>query len=530
MIEDFWNLCLNHDIKSRDQLLREAVRVVKMKQYIELVPAEERAELERHPDKLFERMLAQIGTIELGHFPGDRELFYRLYHTGKDLNLAEYGHQTIRQDRVIATLQVHSSIFQAFTDAPEGQQEKRWLLAEAEKFMEGLARFIPRPNVNFTLLTENYILGRLLKTHFAGQDHIQVVQGSIYQPLPLPDRYDAILTVPNFGLKLDDESAAVREAEGAAIEHLAPLLSSGGKLVAVLPARMMFQSGAIGDWRKRMNELHPVRSVHSLPEGLFRPYTSVKTYVVAFGCGQLPEEVPISRYRLRDSDVLEEEQTVMLKAASFQQLEDWRIELLLEQDSDTLIAFQQAAVPKVKLKQMADIFRGKSILKQDLRPGSISVLNISNLEDGEVKLEQMETIEEEPRKVRRYEVLPGDLVMTCRGTQTKLAVVPEHSQMVIASANIIVIRFREQMDSMYAKVFLESPVGIALIQSFQRGTTVMNLNPADVGEIEVPLLPLEKQRAISEAYIIEKKRYSDVVQAASRRWEEQREQIYSALY
>lgn len=529
MIDDFWNICLNHDIKSRDQLLREAIRVIKMKQYIEQVPALERTELESNPTKLFERMQERIGTIELGHFPGDRELFYRLYHTGKELNLAEYGLQTIRQDRVIASLQVHSSIFQYFKEVADGLEERRWLIVEAEKFMEGLARFTPPPNVKLTLLTENYIIGRLLKTYFSGNEQIQILQGSIYQPLPLPDSYDAILAVPNFGLKLDDEAAGVREAEGAALQHLSPLLKPGGRLTAILPARMMFQSGTIGEWRKRMNELIPVGAVYILPEGLFRPYTSVKTYLVTFCSRRQPENIRIGRYVLKDT-VLEEEQEVRLKAAAFQQLEDWRIELLLEQNSDALAAFQQAAIPKIKLKAVADIFRGKSILKQDLRPGPIAVLNISNLEDGEVKLEQLETIEEEHRKVRRYEVLPGDLVMTCRGTQTKLAVFPDYSQIVIASANMIVIRFQEQVDSMYAKIFLESPVGMALIQSFQRGTTVMNLNPADVGEIEIPLLPLEKQLAISEAYRKEKQLYSETMQAASRRWEAQRELIYSTLY
>ena len=529
MIEDFWSLCLNHDIKSRDQLLREAIRVVKMKQYIEQVTVEERDTLENSPDKLFERMQDRIGTIELGHFPGDRELFYKLYHAGKELDLVEYGLQTIRQDRVISSLQAHSSIFHAFTESAIGLNNQRWLIVEAEKFMEGLMRLTLPPTVKLTLLTENYIIGRLLKTYFTDKGNIQVLQGSIYQPLPLQERYDSILTVPNFGLKLDDEALEVREVEGAAIQHLAPLLSPEGSLSAVLPARMMFQSGDIREWRKRINELIPVHSVYALPDGLFRPYTSVKTYLVSFCNRQPSEEIRIGRYALKEM-VLEEKESVQLKAAAFQELEDWRIELLLDQDSDTLTAFQQAAISKVRLKTIADIFRGKSIMKQDLRPGPISVLNISNLEDGEVELDQLETIQEEERKVKRYEVILGDLVMTCRGTQTKLAVFPGHSQMVIASANIIVIRFREQMDSVYAKIFLESPVGMALIQSFQRGTTVMNLNPTDVGEIEIPLLSLDKQHAISEVYMKEKQLYMETVQAATRRWEEQRKQIFTTLY
>ncbi|WP_339178422.1 N-6 DNA methylase [Paenibacillus sp. FSL R5-0701] len=530
MIQGFWELCWNHDLKTRDHLLREAVRVAKMKQHMDQIPAEH-DDITSDPELLFERMKEQLGTMELGHFPGDRELFYKLYHMGKDIDLLEYGLQTIRQDRVIASLQVHFGVFQTFIEHASRQRNGRnWLVTETEKFMEGLSkeRVLPE-GVRLTLLTDNYIVTVLLKTYYRDQPAVRVIQGSIYQPLQLNEVFDAILSVPNFGLKLEDHDIRMREAEGAAIQHLTPLLASGGKLVAVLPARMMFQSGSIGEWRLEMNERYPVSAIYVLPEGLFRPYTSVKTYLILFCNEQSVADVRIGRYKLASS-ILEEDDVIGYKKAAFQQLEDWRIELLLDQDSQTLASFQQAAVPKIKLKAAADLFRGKSILKQDLQPGTVSVLNISNLEDGEVKLDQLETIHEEERKVKRYEVLEGDLVMTCRGTQTKLAVFPGHSQMVIASANMIVIRFREQVNSMYAKMFLESPVGLAFIQSFQRGTTVMNLNPADVGEIEIPLWPMERQLTMSQQYVEEKKLYMETLQAATQRWEQQKEQMYMALF
>ncbi|WP_418038780.1 N-6 DNA methylase [Paenibacillus xylanilyticus] len=529
MFQGFWDLCWSHDLKTRDHLLREAVRVVKMKQYLDQIPAEH-DDIASDPELLFERMKEQIGTMELGHFPGDRELFYKLYHLGKDIDLLEYGLQTIRQDRVIASLQVHSGLFRTFIEHGSRQRNGRnWLVTEAEKFFEGLSEQVLPEGVRLTLLTDNYIVAVLLKTYYLDKPAVRVIQGSIYHPLPLNEFFDAILSVPHFGLKLEEQDIQLREAEGVAIKQIAPLLAHGGKLMSVLPARMMFQSGAIGEWRREMNERFPVSAIHVLPEGLFRPYTSVKTYLILFCNEQSGADIQLGRYKLVSS-TLQEADVIGYKQAAFRQLEDWRIELLLNQDSQTLAAFQQAAIPKIKLKAAADLFRGKSILKQDLQPGSISVLNISNLENGEVVLDQLETIQEEERKVRRYEVLSGDLVMTCRGTQTKLAVFPGHSQMVIASANIIVIRFREQVDSMYAKMFLESPVGLALIQSFQRGTTVMNLNPADVGEIEIPLWPMERQLSMSQQYREEKKLYMDTIQAATKRWEQQQERMYADLF
>lgn len=228
MIQGFWELCWNHDLKTRDHLLREAVRVAKMKQHMDQIPAEH-DDITSDPELLFERMKEQLGTMELGHFPGDRELFYKLYHMGKDIDLLEYGLQTIRQDRVIASLQVHFGVFQTFIEHASRQRNGRnWLVTETEKFMEGLSkeRVLPE-GVRLTLLTDNYIVTVLLKTYYRDQPAVRVIQGSIYQPLQLNEVFDAILSVPNFGLKLEDHDIRMREAEGAAIQHLTPLLASG---------------------------------------------------------------------------------------------------------------------------------------------------------------------------------------------------------------------------------------------------------------------------------------------------------------
>ena len=56
---------------------------------------------------------------------------------------------------------------------------------------------------------------------------------------------------------------------------------------------------------------------------------------------------------------------------------------------------------KLKISQKCS----KSILKKDTAVGNISVLNISNIENGEINYADMDTIVEEERKVKRYELL-----------------------------------------------------------------------------------------------------------------------------
>ncbi len=528
-LERFWNMCLLHDITSRDQLLREALRVVKTKLTIEKASVNQE-EMTSDPERLFRWMKERFGDRELGHFPGDRELFYQLYHTGKDLDLLDYAHETIKNDRVTGTLLVHASLLEHYLEMVKTNQYHSLLITEAEKFLPGLHLIEKLPAVeSITLLTENYVIGALLKTHFEANPTVRVMQGSIYLSLPLDQEYDSVLSVPHFGLKRDDqEQQPLREMEGVAVTHLLSLLKDGGTLRAVLPAKLMFQSGEVGNWRGRVNAEAPVRSIHVLPDGMFRPYTSVKTYQIDFQKGET-DPVRIVQLRLENDRLLRDKE-VEISRESFDSLEDWRVDLLLDEKKDILQQFQATKIPKIKLKEVADIFRGKSILKQDVKPGRIRVLNISNLEGGEVQLGQLDTIDEEERKVKRYEILPGDLVMTCRGTVTKLAVFPEYHEFVIASANILVIRFHRLIHSYYAKIFLESPVGMSLIQSYQRGTTVMNLNPSDIAELELPLLEEAKQLDLVNRYKREKEAYVNSIRAATNRWKQEKEQIYRELY
>jgi len=209
--------------------------------------------------------------------------------------------------------------------------------------------------------------------------------------------------------------------------------------------------------------------------------------------------------------------------------EDWRIELLLADDDENIQRFKKSDIPKVKLKEVVEVFRGKSILKKDTSLGSIAVLNISNIEDGEISYQAMDTIAEEERKIKRYELFTGDVVLSCRGTAIKTAVFEAQDKTIIASANLIVIRPKEKVTGEYIKIFLESPTGLAIIKSFQRGISIMNINYADIMEMEIPLLPLSKQQKMTDKYQEELGIYKRTVQQAAKRWSQIKGSIYNEL-
>ncbi|MHB8172809.1 MAG: restriction endonuclease subunit S, partial [Thermincolia bacterium] len=264
-----------------------------------------------------------------------------------------------------------------------------------------------------------------------------------------------------------------------------------------------------------------------LPEGTFRPVTSIKTYF--FTITNNPwSNTEFGTLKL-NKGVLDVTDKKMISTREFLSNEDWRIELLLSDDDENIQRFKSSNLEKVKLKEVAEVFRGKSILKNDTTLGSISILNISNIENGEIKYADMDTIEDEERKIKRYELSSGDVVLSCRGTAIKSAVFETQNKTIIASANLLVIRPKEKVIGEYIKIFFESPIGLAMIKSFQRGTTIMNINHLDIMEMEIPLIPLSEQREIIDKYNNELSIYKKTISEAESRWGNIKNTLYNKL-
>ena len=74
------------------------------------------------------------------------------------------------------------------------------------------------------------------------------------------------------------------------------------------------------------------------------------------------------------------------------------------------------------------------------------------------------------------------------------------------------------LDSVYLKVFLDSPIGNKMISGAQQGMTVMNISYKDLKVLEVPIPPIEKQQAVSKEYLDELAKYKEAMNAAQKRW------------
>jgi hypothetical protein len=466
---------------------------------------------------------------ELGFFPADRDDFFEIFEALKNIDLLDFTVEIYKNDRMGTVLApVHLSCY--ICKRVKELKPSNILITEAEKHLSGLREILGQmPEARFTLTTNLKPMNLLLKLAFGDNRNITIRFESIYSDCLLNECFDYIYSLPSFGSKPEEtgKSFYTRESDGIAVENMLGHLSEGGTLDIIVPAKITFSGLGFEKLRFYINENFSVRNIYILPEGTFRPSTSIKTYFFTITAGK-QSNVEFGTFEL-NKGAFELSEKKSVSASNFLSHEDWRIELFLSEDDDNIQKFKSSGIKKVKLKEIAEVFRGKSILKKDTAVGNISVLNISNIENGEISYSHMDTIAEEERKVKRYELLSGDVVLSCRGTAIKAAVFEKQDKLIIASANLIIIRPCNKIKGGYIKMFLESPVGLAIIKSFQRGTTIMNINHSDIMEMEIPLLPLAEQEKMTDRYNNEFIRYKNTVSEAERRWTSIKDALYTNL-
>lgn len=522
-IESALNVLYQKQITSREHLLFEILRV-KM-----TLKRMEKDSIISNNEQILYQVMKNETEYELGLFSGDCEDFKAVFETLEGIDLIDYTLEIYKNDRM-GIIVSPEYLSQYINNRIKAVKPKRILITEAEKHLSGLRQIIKaNSDIEFTLTTQYKPMYILLKLEFGDKKNIHIKFESIYSECLLNETFDYIYTLPAFGHKPDElaNKFVTNESDGIALENMLKHLNKEGTLDVIVPAKVTFSSGGYERLRTYITDNYNVESIYILPEGIFRPASSIKTYLITISTRQ-HEGIEIGACELNNNGIeIKDKKTISTK--QFLCHDDWRIELLLADDDENIQRFKNSDINKVKLKDVADVFRGKSILKRDTTFGKISVLNISDIEEGDINYSDLDTIDEDEQKVKRYKLETGDVVLSCRGTAIKTAVFEIQDNTIIASANLIVIRPRGKVRGEIIKMFLESPVGLAMIKSFQRGTTVMNINYSDIKEMEIPIIPIEEQEVFIDKYNKEFKVYKDTVRKADKRWSMIKNEIYGKL-
>lgn len=481
-------------------------------------------------DQLYVALLEFADKLGIKNPFHNKEDFLLVYKKSEELEYVEWEDVIVHMastSRMPLIPKVLLDVYQErFSIGPE-----TILVAEAEKFAPNLKSMVDE-NINskFVLTTQNTIYARILENLFDGNDHVEICVTNIYSYEFISQRFDLILACPGFGRRMlsDDPNFMCREFDMVALENLSLHLNGGGRLVLVLPGRITFASGRVSDLRQFIQTTYTIKEIGELPEGTIE-YSGIKVYLLDIENNRPHDDndIVIRRYssaekKSRRASVtsLEVTDDTFVMLSELEEQGDWNIDQIFAQQDTDYQNYQRSGIRKDIIGNVAEVFRGKAVTKKD-PAGDIGVVNISNIGEYEIDYSGLEHLQEEERKVSNYLLQEGDVVLPARGTAIRTAVFHKQGYPCIASSNLIVIRPNPKMlDSVYLKIFLDSPIGNKMISSAQQGAGVMNISYKDLRVLEVPIPPMETQQAVTKEYLEELQNYRETVAAAERRWAE----------
>lgn len=511
--------------------------------------------IKRHENNLDEHQLYEIMndvSKDIQPFNITVDAFYKIFYIAKDIFTDDEDLLNIIQNcRMV--MYVSPALEDIFINAIERSKAKSVLIFGIEGFSKKLLEVVKKHKdieFSFMMNVDNYSCYMLLKEIYKNINIIDVdsdyvdaisnvkfINEKIYKyGYHNNAKYDLIIAVPKFGTISDTflRSQMIANSWDLMVtEILLKSLNEKGVLKVVVTPKIIFSGGIDSKFRKYLLENYKLLEIADLPAGLFNNVTMVKTVLLTLSTGasdkiQVKKYVsdrPLARNTECTSLNIDKEETISIE--ELQADDSWNISLLLESD-DEVAQYKNTGLPMVKLKDIADVFRGKAVSKLDSGK-KVGVINIADITDNEIDYDKVSFVNDEQQKIIKYLLEDGDILISSRGTTIKVAMFEKQDEQYIPAVNFNVIRIHEsaksKIKSEYLKIFFASSIGQKLLASLQRGGVVMNINAKDLYSLNIPLLSLQEQQKIINQYNEEFAKYKRTLKQITDKWNNVKENI-----
>lgn len=113
----------------------------------------------------------------------------------------------------------------------------------------------------------------------------------------------------------------------------------------------------------------------------------------------------------------------------------------------------------------------------------------------------------------------GDLLLASKGNNNMCVVLPKIEQQCVASPSFLVIRLHDKCTTLpeYVAWYINLPATQKVLAIQARGTSIMSISKATLGELEIPIPPLEIQKKYIELSKLQKREHQLYVAIAEKR-------------
>ncbi|HWL23312.1 MAG TPA: N-6 DNA methylase [Ureibacillus sp.] len=353
-------------------------------------------------------------------------------------------------------------------------------------------------------------------------------------------------------------------ADLAFVQHALSSLKEDGKAAVIVTHGTLFRGGADKKIREAMIEDDVIEAVIGLPSNLFFT-TGIPTVILILNKNKSPERKRKIQFinaqdtvdKVRGQNILrKEDQEKIINAyhkgeeikqystfVSVEEIEDANLNIanyfsLDDVESvfgDVLVnkdAYENSPIPKIELKELVTMTRGMNTPPKkelDQTDGQYYLLQLADIQDGNIQFDQLTSIDIDERRASMYEVEEGDILLSSRGSSIKIAIVPAINKRLIISHNFISIRPNNGVNPYFLKAFLESPIGTYYISSKQKGTAVTILSVKDIESIPVPNLDSSIQSELGNAFVKADSELAKVIKQAQEKHSSDYYELYEKM-
>ncbi|MBK5077396.1 N-6 DNA methylase [Lactococcus lactis] len=376
--------------------------------------------------------------------------------------------------------------------------------------------------------------------------HSEIFVGDIFEKAEYYGygKFNRVIQVPPFGYRItrdlsnDDRfkfgplSRSV--GDWAFVSNaLSALNPEGGRAVIVVPNGALFRGGPDKIIRQSILGFDFIESVISLPNGMFsntmiptavlvlntKKDERVKNHIQFIKVSEDEVEVVNRRERILPEELIEKIVTTFetkesiegfSKVVSLSEIRnaDLVVESYVVQDSYIFDGLAINAdfnkleeIETAKLSHVATLSRGfNNTRSTESELGKYQVIRISDITEDGINYGDLVKVTSDVKNVNDYKASKGDLLLSIRGTTNKVGLVDKEDDTLLFNANLIRIRTKNDYDSEWLKIYLESPMAKVLLERISRGTTIKQISLADLRNFPVPMLSLEEQQKAKKEY------------------------------
>ena len=366
------------------------------------------------------------------------------------------------------------------------------------------------------------------------------------------EKYDYVFSSPPLGLRVQRQiveqsihssdsviSSYLRanSTEWLFVNKVLSSLKDTGRAVVIVSNGTLFKT-VDEDIRKTIIENNMLEGVISLSSGLLGRHTGIEGSLLIFGnntnsfikmvdASEIYSKERHNKY-LSDSDIdkimkiyeskeshisldsLRENDYVLLKK---------RYEFVWELDDFITVG-----------DIFEDTFRGIQISSRDYEKkivkkgteGSIQLLSLGNISEHFIDPD-LDTINPDGIRYQRYILEDGDFIISAKGSKIKTSVYDKSilKGVTVPLGNVMVLRIdKEKYNPHFLKVFLNTPLGLKLLENAQTGSTIVNLNKKNLLELKIPNIKLEEQKRIAVDYLVAVDSYSYALKEVEKKQQE----------